>query len=160
MTNSVTFIHKKHVTTPMGDYVCKLYRHRDGYVKGGLGDELVNAFKDKTDKYGRLGELKIFQAIASIGSYEFTERTHSDAEYVYHIYDKNGDGKITITYQQWFDEEEILKGKENILYYSGEIEDENNKKKVQELAKKLAEEYPEKLDKVINTMQNILDYWQ
>lgn len=127
-TRSVTFIHKKGVSKPDGDYVCKLYRHCDGYVEWGLWDELVEAFKKKQGENKFLSDYDIFQAIASIGGYEFTQWVHSDAEYVYHIYDADDNGRITITYQNGFDEESILTEEEKELYdseedYKGDLRD-------------------------------------
>ena len=160
-TRNVNYIHKKGVATPTGEYVCKLYRHRDGYVNGGLGDELVDAFKKYMEENGcSVHARDFFSIIGNIGGYEFTERMHGDAEYVYHIYDKNDNGRICITYQKWFDEEEILKAPEEVLLDMQGDEAKLMEKQCKELLKKVASWHPEKLKQVSDLMENILTYNQ
>lgn len=117
-TRSVTFIHKKCVNLPTGEYVCKLYRHCDGYVEWWLGDELVEAFKKVAGENTKLSDYDIYNAIKLIDWYEYTQWVHGDAEYVYHIYDKDDNGHITITYQTGFDEESILEEEEHEIWDS------------------------------------------
>lgn len=114
----------------------------------------------KDSKDGALWKRDIFRAIANIDSYEFTEWIHSDAEYVYHIYDKDDNGIITITYQHWFDEADILKTEEIELYYSWKNTLDKNRKKIEELTKKIEEYAPDKLGDIVKTMEDFLNYWQ
>lgn len=94
-----------------------LYHHHDGYPEG-VGQDLINRFKDKFEKTGQIWWSDIINELVKDQNdeYEVTNGEHGDIEYLYTI----DCDKKTICWQkidaEWLKESVNLKhGKKNYL---------------------------------------------
>lgn len=87
-TRAVVYFHHKDEYENGLEYTMKLYHHRDGDLDW-LGQNLNTIFSDFKKEYESNNSWSLrplFKAIWDEGWFEMTPYTHSDTEYVYHVY--------------------------------------------------------------------------